>query len=144
QAARDWQLAGRLLADHWPGLHLAGQDATTHQLLRAFPAETRMADAELAVLSALDELTQGSLETAEWYMALAERTSASVATDRLGQAQLLLGIARLLHARQRGNLGVVAEEAGRLQAIADASDATQPSLGEDLRTLALIYLGSAE
>ena len=63
QAARDWELAARLLADYWPGLHLAGQDAATHQLLAAFPAETRVADAELAALSALDELTHGSLET---------------------------------------------------------------------------------
>jgi LuxR family transcriptional regulator, maltose regulon positive regulatory protein len=27
QAAGDWGLAARLLSDHWPGLHLAGQDA---------------------------------------------------------------------------------------------------------------------
>jgi LuxR family maltose regulon positive regulatory protein len=144
QAARDWEPAARLLAEHWPGLHLAGQDATTHQLLAAFPAEARMADAELAVLSALDELTQGSLEAAEWYMGLAERASASVPDVGPEQAQLLLGIARLLHARQRGNLPTVAEEARRLQAVADASDATQPGLGGDLRALALITLGGAE
>src|SRR5579863_112286 len=29
QAARDWDLAAGLLADHWPGLHLDGQAATT-------------------------------------------------------------------------------------------------------------------
>jgi LuxR family maltose regulon positive regulatory protein len=144
QAARDWALGARLLADYWPGLHLAGLHAATHQLLAAFPAETRVADAELAALSAVDELTQGSLETAEWYMGLAERASASVATDGQGQAQLLLGITRLLHARQRGDLQAVAEEAQRLQDIADAPDATRPGLGEDLRALALIHLGSAE
>jgi LuxR family maltose regulon positive regulatory protein len=144
QAARDWELAACLLADYWPDLHLAGQDATTHQLLAAFPAETRVADAELAVLSALDELAQGSIEGAERYLGLAERASASVATERRGQVQLLLGIARLLHARQRGNLPAVADEAGRLQAIADAPDATRPGLGEDLHALALINLGSAE
>jgi LuxR family maltose regulon positive regulatory protein len=77
-------------------------------------------------------------------MGLAERASASVASERRGQAQLLLGIARLLRARKRGNLAAVAEEARRLQAIADASDATQPGLGEDLRALALISLGTAE
>ena len=37
-------------------------------------------------------------------------------TARRGQAQLLLGIIRLLLARQRGNLPAVAEEARRLQA----------------------------
>jgi LuxR family maltose regulon positive regulatory protein len=143
-AARDWGLAACLLADHWPSLHLDGRAAVTHRLLAGFPAETRKADAELAVLSALDELTQGSLETAELYLGLAEWASASLATERQEQAQTLLGIARLLHARQRGNLPAVAEEARRLQVIADASDATQPGLGEDLRALALIHLGSAE
>jgi LuxR family maltose regulon positive regulatory protein len=144
QAARDWELAARLLADHWPGLHLEGQGATTHQLLAAFPAETRMADAELAVLSALDELTQGSLETAERYLGLAERESASVPTERHELAQLLLGIARLLHARECGNLAAVEKEARLLQALADTPEATQRGLGEDLRALTLINLGRAE
>jgi LuxR family maltose regulon positive regulatory protein len=144
QAARDWGLAARLLADHCPGLHLAGQDGVTHQLLAAFPAETRVTDAELAVLSAVDELTQGSLETAEWYMGLAERASASVATERQGKAQLLLGITRLLHARERANLPAVAEEARKLQDVADVLDPTRPGLGEDLHALTLITLGSAE
>jgi LuxR family maltose regulon positive regulatory protein len=144
QAARDWDLATTLLADHWPGLHLAGQDTTTHQLLAGFPAEARAADAELAVLTAVDELIQGSLEAAERYLGVAERQSVSVPTERSGQAKLLLAITRLLFARQRGDLPAVAEEAGRLQVMADAPDATQPGLGEDLRALALIHLGSAE
>jgi LuxR family maltose regulon positive regulatory protein len=144
QAAREWELAARLLADHWPAFHLDGQAATTHQLVAGFPAETRVADSEVAVLSAVDELTQGSLETAEWYMGLAERASASVASERQGQAQLLLAIARLLHARQRGNLTAVAEEARRLQAIADVPGATRSDLGKDLDALALITLGRAE
>jgi LuxR family transcriptional regulator, maltose regulon positive regulatory protein len=144
QAVQDWTLAARLLANHWPGLYLDGQTAIVHELLAGFPAETRAADAELAVLATVDELTQGSLETAEWYLALAESAMASVPDARHARAQLLLGIARLLHARQRGNLPVVAEEARRLQAIADAPDATGPGLGEDLGALALINLGSAE
>ena len=39
QAAQDWGLAARLLADHWPGLYLDGQAATVHELLAGFPAE---------------------------------------------------------------------------------------------------------
>ena len=38
QAARDWGLAARLLADHWPGLYLGGQEATVHALMAGFPA----------------------------------------------------------------------------------------------------------
>ena len=40
QAARDWELAARLLADHWPGLYLDGQAAVVHELLAGFPAES--------------------------------------------------------------------------------------------------------
>src|ERR1700728_202460 len=144
QAAQDWGLAARLLADAWPGLHLGGQAATTHKLLAGFPAEARAADAELAALTAADELAQGSLEAAECYLALAERGSASVSADRRGQAQVLLGVAGLLLARQRGDLPAVAEEARRLQAAAEAPDTAQPGLGEELRAPALINLGTAE
>jgi LuxR family transcriptional regulator, maltose regulon positive regulatory protein len=150
QAVRDWTLAARLLADHWPGLYLDGQAATTHELLAGFPAGACAADAELAAVAAGNELVRGSLEAAGRYLGLAER--APVPDGRPGQAQLLLGIVRLLLARQRGDRPAVAEEAQRLQALAEAPEAAQPglaptaraSLGEDLRALALISLGSAE
>jgi LuxR family transcriptional regulator, maltose regulon positive regulatory protein len=144
QAARDWALAARLLADHWPGLYLGGQAATTHALLAGIPAEARAADAELAALAAADELARGSLEAAERHLGLAERGSASVPADRRGQFQVRLEMVRLLLARQRGNVPAVAEQARRLQALAEAPEAAQPGLGEELRALALINLGSAE
>lgn len=142
QAARDWGAAARLLADHWPGLHLDGQAATVHELLAGFPAEARAADAELAVLAGADELAQGSLEAAERHLALAER--GPVPDGRRGQFRVLLGLTRLLHARQSGNPKAVAEEAQRLEADARMPETGQPHLGEDLRALALISLGSAE
>ena len=129
QAARDWGLAARLLADHWPGLYLGGQAATVHALLAGFPAEARAADAELAAVAAADELAQGSLEAAERYLELAERGSASVPEGRRGQAQVLLGVVRLLLAGQRGNLPAVAEEAQRLQAAAEAPEARRAAAG---------------
>ena len=123
QAAQDWGLAVRLLGDHWPGLQLGGQAATVHAMLAGFPAEARAADAELAALAAADELAQGSLEAAERYLGLAARGSASVPAGRRGQLQVLLGVVRLLVARQRGNLPAVADQAQRLQAMAEAPDA---------------------
>ena len=144
QAARDWGLAARLLADHWYSLQLDGQAATTHQLLAGFPAGTRTADAELTALAAAEELAYGSLEAAERCLGLAERGMGSVPDARRAQAHLLLGITRLVLARQRWNLQAVAEEAQRLQAVAEASDAAQPRLGEELRALALISLGTTE
>ena len=142
QAAQDWGLAARLLAEHWPGLHLDGQAAAIHELLAGFPHEARAADAELAAVAAGDELAQGSLEAAERYLALAER--APVPDGRQGQARLLAGIVRLLLARQRGNPQAAAEEAERLRAFAEAPETAQPGLGEELRALALISLGITE
>jgi LuxR family transcriptional regulator, maltose regulon positive regulatory protein len=144
QAARDWELATRLLADHWPGLYLDGQAATMHAILAGFPAEAPAGDAELAALAAADQLAQGSLEEAERYLTLAALGSVSVPTGRRGRVQVLLGVVGLLLARQRGNLPAVAEEARRLQAAAEAPDAARPGLGGELRALALINLGIAE
>jgi LuxR family maltose regulon positive regulatory protein len=143
QAARDWRLAAQLLADHWPGLHLDGQEATIHDLLAGFPAGAGAADAEFATLNAADELAHGSLNTAERYLALAEQGSAALPDARRGYLQLLRAVVRLLVARQRGNLPEVAEQARRLQAMTDAA-AAEPCLRQDLRALALISLGDAE
>jgi LuxR family transcriptional regulator, maltose regulon positive regulatory protein len=144
QAARDWGLAARLLADHWPGLYLDGRTATVHALLAGFPAGAPAADAELAAVAAGDELAQGSLEAAERYLAVAERGSATAAEVRRGQAQVLLGVVRLLLARQRGDPSAAAEQAQRLQTLADALETAQPGLGEELRALALTSLGITE
>jgi LuxR family maltose regulon positive regulatory protein len=143
QDARDWELAARLLADHWPGLHLDGHAATVHELLTRFPPETSAADAELAAIAAADELAYGSLDAAERYLELAERGTSSVPVPRRGQARLLLGISRLLLAHHRGDLSAVAGETAGLQATAEALDVV-PRLGEELRALALISLGVAE
>ena len=152
QAARDWELATRLLTDHWPGLHLDGQDATTHELLAGFPLSVRLADAQLAAVTAADELAHGSVESAQRYLHLAEHGMPSVPDGRRPQLQLLLGMIRLLLARQRGDLPAVAQEAQRLRVAADAQETAQqaapelaqPALGQDLRALALISLGIAE
>jgi LuxR family transcriptional regulator, maltose regulon positive regulatory protein len=144
QAARDWDQAARLLADHWPSLYLDGQSATTRQLLAQFPPAALAADAELAAVAAADELAHGSLETAGLYLGLAEQKAAAVPARRQGQLRLLLGLVGLLLARQRVDLSAVAEEARRLQATAETRDAAQPCLGEDLRALALISLGTTE
>ena len=144
QAARDWDLAARLLAGYWPGLHLDGQAGTVHELVAGFPAGLAAADAGLAVVAAADELAQGSLEAAERYLALAERESATGPGGRGEYGRLLLGVVRLLLDRQRGNLPAVAAGARDLQAMTEIADATQPGLGADLSALALISLGTTE
>jgi LuxR family transcriptional regulator, maltose regulon positive regulatory protein len=144
QAAQEWELAARLLADHWPGLHLDGQAATIHELVAGFPGEASAAYAELAAVAAADELARGSLEAAERFLGLAERGATSVPEERREQAQVLLAVVRLLLARQRGNLSAVAEQAQRLQAAAEAPETAPPGLGEELRALALVSLGVTE
>jgi LuxR family transcriptional regulator, maltose regulon positive regulatory protein len=129
QVARDWGLASRLLADHWPGLYLGGREMTVHTLMAGFPAGAHPADAELAAIAAADELAQGSLRAAERYLGLAERGSALVPEGRRGHAQVLLGVVRMLVARQRGNQRARDEEAQRLLAAAEALEGARPGLG---------------
>jgi LuxR family maltose regulon positive regulatory protein len=144
QACQDWPLATRLLASNSPCLYLDGQSAAKHELLAAFPAEATAADAELAAVAAEDELAYGSLEAAERYVGLAERQIASVPAARRGQLQVMLGVDRLLLARQSGNLAAAEDQARRLQALAQAPEAARRGLGEDLRALALIGVGVTE
>jgi LuxR family maltose regulon positive regulatory protein len=152
QAAQDWGLAARLLADHWPRLYLGGQAATVRLLLAGFPAEAPAADAELAALVAADELAQGSLEAAEQFLEMAERGAALVPASRRGQALVLLGMVRLQLAWHQGDLSAVPEQAQRLQVLAEAPEAGQydlapagrAGLGDELRALALISLGDTE
>ena len=61
QAAENWGLAARLLADNWRSMYLDGRIATRRELLSGFPADRIAADAELAVLAASDRRVAGSL-----------------------------------------------------------------------------------
>jgi LuxR family transcriptional regulator, maltose regulon positive regulatory protein len=146
QAARDWDLAARLLAGHWPSLYLDGRFGAIHELVAGFPAGLAVADAGLAVVAAADELARGSLEVAGRYLSLAERGLDDVPEAGQGQARLMVAVVRLLLARQRGDLTAVTEGAGRLPGMAEhmGSDLAAPGLGENLRALALISLGSTE
>jgi LuxR family transcriptional regulator, maltose regulon positive regulatory protein len=144
QAARDWGLAAQVLADHWTGLGLAGLGATVHEILARFPADVIDADAELAARVAGDQLSRGSLEEAQRYLAVSARALESVPAGRRERAQVVLAGVRMRLARQRGDLAAVAQEAQRLLAPATLPDSGQPGLGGDLRALALINLGTAE
>src|SRR5262249_39658700 len=97
--------AGRPAARRQLAGPVPGRAATVHGLWAGFPAGARAADAELAAVTAGDELTGGWLEAAERHLGLAER--APVPEGRRGQAQLLVGMVRLLLARQRANLPAV-------------------------------------
>jgi LuxR family maltose regulon positive regulatory protein len=150
QAAQDWDLAARVLADHWGNLVLDGQTGAAREVLAAFPDGAATASAELNALMAFDELRRGSPQEAERYLERAVRGlegdhgSSPVPTDRTRRMQVVLSVVRLTLARRRGDLPTVVEEVERLLAPAEAADAAQLGLGEELRTLALINLGIAE
>ena len=146
QAGQDWDMAARLLATHWAALKLGGRTATVHSLLAGFPAGACSADAELAAVAAADELAQGSLRAAERYLEAAERGLESVPPSRRGQAQVLLGVVQLLSSGRTGDQWTRAEQAQRLLAAAEASQAPGQTAadGEELRTLALLEIGNAE
>ena len=141
QAAENWGLAARLLADNWFGLYFDGRLATRRELLSGFPAGVVAADPELVVLAAADKRKAGSLEETERYLGLAVRMSASVLEDRRGRFTIALAVERFELARARNDLRAVAEEAQRLLA---STEATEFGLGEEVRTRVLTDLGIAE
>ena len=150
QAAQDWDVAARLLSEHWASLYLSGRSNTVHVLLARFPPARLGADAELTALRAAREVFWGSLVEAERYLNRAARGLEGdegllpVPAERRWRLQVLLAIMRLWLARRRGDLSAVAEQAHRLLAPAETADVAQLGLSEDMRVLALITLGIAE
>jgi LuxR family transcriptional regulator, maltose regulon positive regulatory protein len=143
QAAGDWSLACRLLADNWVSLQLGGRQATAHALLAAFPARVTATDAEAAAMAAGDQLLEGSLEDCARHLEVAARRSASLPEDRRARLQAWLALLRLSIASRGGDLPAALGDAERLLATADGMDAAE--LGPcEYRALALVALGEAE
>src|SRR5262249_11308824 len=101
QAAEDWRLSTRLLADNWFGLELDGRLATGREILSGFPAGMVRSNPELAVLGAAAERLGGSLDEAERYLRLAETEVSLVPEARRERFQLALAFTRLSVARIR-------------------------------------------
>jgi LuxR family transcriptional regulator, maltose regulon positive regulatory protein len=144
QAAEDWGLAARLLADCWLDLYLGGRGATLAGLLAGFPCRVVAASPELTAVQVAGDLVGGALEDAGRHLAMASGALAAVPADRRGRVQVMLAVLRLFLARRLVDFPVVAGEAQRLLALTVAADAAQLGLGEDLRAAALISLGIAE
>jgi LuxR family maltose regulon positive regulatory protein len=76
QAARDWPLASRLLADSWFDLALDGRAGTLRVLLRAFPNDVATSDAGVALVFAAVCLLNGQYEESVAHVEMAERLAA--------------------------------------------------------------------
>jgi len=144
QAAKDWGLAARLLADHWLDLYLGGRRATLVELLGRFPSRVVAASPELTAVQVAGDLIRGSLEDAGRHLAQATGAVAAVPADRRGRVQIMLAVLRLLLARRLVDIPVVVEEAQRLLALTQAADTVHLGLSEDLRAAVFISLGVAE
>jgi LuxR family transcriptional regulator, maltose regulon positive regulatory protein len=143
QAAGDWPMAARLLADCWLGLYLGGRRATVVELLGRFPSRVVAASPELTAVQVAGDLVQGALDDAGRHLAMAAGAVAAVPADRRGRVQVMLDVLRLLLARRLVDIPVVVEEAQRLLALTEA-DAAPLGLGEELRAAVVISLGVAE
>jgi LuxR family transcriptional regulator, maltose regulon positive regulatory protein len=144
QAAEDWELGTRLLSDHWLDLYLGGRGVTLAELLGRFPRRVVAASPELTAVQVAGDLVRGALEDAGRHLAQATGALAAVPADRRGRVQVMLSVLRLFLARRLVDFAVVAEEAQRLLALTEGTDAPDLGLSEELRAAAFISLGIAE
>ena len=142
QAAGDWPDAARLLADHSFSLTMDGQEQTVRALLRAFP---RGADyPELALIRAGHNLAGGRLNEAAAYLQVAEAYAATTAPDRQHRLRVAIASLKLALAARRGHLAGVTEQARFLASPVTGQSEEDITLGNDLRAVALMTLGTVE
>jgi LuxR family maltose regulon positive regulatory protein len=144
QAARDWPLASRLLADHHLDLTLDGRSGTMCQFLSTFPDDVVDADAELALSFATARLMDQQLEHGAAYVDLAQRHADAVEPERRPRFDVLLAALRLVLARWRGDLATVRESTDALEAALATLPGGERALSDALRSAALQNLGVAE
>ena len=142
QAAEDWKHAAELVVDHSLSLSL-GERPTLLALIAGFPAEGPPSP-ELALLWGYRELTQGSLERAAAYLALADRCAVDVPADRKRRFEVVLAVTQLALARRRGDFGAVLESVNALFGPADLETLSDIELTDEVRAVALMNLGITE
>jgi LuxR family transcriptional regulator, maltose regulon positive regulatory protein len=142
QAAGDWPDAARLLADHSFSLTMDGQAQTIRALLRAFP---RGADyPELALVRAGHTLAGGHLDEAAAHLVVAEAYAETTPPDRQRRHRVAIASLKLSLAARRGHLAGVTEQARFLASPITGQSDEDIALGNDLRAVALMNLGTAE
>ena len=142
QAAGDWPDAARLLADHSFSLTMDGQAQTVRALLRAFP---RGADyPELALVRAGRNLARGRLDEAAAQLAVAEAYAGTTTPERQRRLRVAVASLQLSLATRRGHLAAVAEQARFLASPVTGQSDEDIALGNDLRAVALMNLGTVE
>ena len=142
QAAGDWPDAARLLADHSFSLTMDGQAQTVRALLQAFPPGTDYP--ELALIRAGRNLARGRLDEAAAHLAVAEAYAETTSPDRQRRLRVAIASLKLSLATRRGHLAGVTEQARFLASPVTGQSDEDIALGNDLRAVALMNLGTVE
>jgi LuxR family maltose regulon positive regulatory protein len=142
QAAGDWTDAARLLADRSFSLTLDGQAQTIQALLQAFPPGAD--HPELALVRATVDLAQGRLDETAAYLAVAETYAETAPPDRQRRLRVAVASLQLSLATRRGDLAGVIEQVRFLASPVTGQSDEDIALGNDLRAVALMNLGTVE
>jgi LuxR family transcriptional regulator, maltose regulon positive regulatory protein len=142
QAAGDWPEAARLLADHSFSMVMDGQGQTVGALLRAFPRG--VAYRELALVHAAQSLARGRLDEGAAHLAVAEAYAETTPPDRQRRLRMVIASLKLRLGARRGDLAGVTEQARFLTSPVTGQSDEDIALGNVLRAVALMNLGTVE
>jgi LuxR family maltose regulon positive regulatory protein len=143
QLAGDWPDAARLLADHSFSLTMDGQGQTVRALLRAFPRDGA-GYLELALVRGARSLAWGRLDEAAADLMVAEAYAETTPPDRRRRLRFANATLKLRLAAHRGRLADVTEQAAFLASPMTGQSEEDIALGNDLRAVALMNLGTVE
>jgi LuxR family maltose regulon positive regulatory protein len=136
--ARDWDLSGDLLGEHWLYLVIRGEGAWLRDAMDRIPPEVTMASAELALALGGLHLDAG-LSGVDELLHVAATHADALPDERRRHFDIAATVTRLYRARMGGEV----EEALRA-ARAVLDDNWDRSLSQDVRSMALTCLGTAE
>jgi LuxR family transcriptional regulator, maltose regulon positive regulatory protein len=142
QAAGDWPDAARLLGDHSFSLTMDGHGQTVRALLRAFPRGVDYP--ELALVRAARSIGQGRLDEAAAHLKVAEAHAETTPPDRQRRLRVAIGALQLRLATRHGHLVGVTQQARFLDSPVTGESDEDIALGNVLRTVALMNLGTVE
>ena len=140
QAAGDWAPAGRLLADGYLTLTMAGRGDTLHALLALFPADAHLRSGDLAAALAIDLILHGGLDEAVAHLRVARRLAATAPVERRGVLGVHVAVVEARLARRRSDLPTAQEAVRGLEAVLADEHPVPP----EYQALALMNLGIAE
>lgn len=143
QIAENWQYAARLLGEHELSLVLDGRMATVDALLNAFPPHAAV-DPQLAPAFVGQQLRKRSVDEAAASLGLGEGGILGVPAERRRSVEVRLAVMRLWLAGRMGDYDSVVDQVGSLLASVETETPGEVGIGDDVRAVALMQLGTVE